>query len=78
MADNASPKTEPRNQRNTGNNRPLGMVISKLKPLSSEFYTHFHEKSKGLSVLEPSQTAIKTENLMLSSIASTRAIGLFH
>ena len=24
MADNASPKTEPRNQRNTGNNRPLG------------------------------------------------------
>ncbi|WP_407302861.1 conjugative transfer protein MobI(A/C) [Klebsiella quasipneumoniae] len=33
MADNASPKTEPRNQRNTGNNRPLGMVISKLKPL---------------------------------------------
>ncbi len=27
MADNASPKTEPRNQRNTGNNRPLGMVI---------------------------------------------------
>ncbi len=43
MADNASPKTEPRNQRNAGN-RPLGMVISKLKPLSSEFYTHFHEK----------------------------------
>ncbi|WP_426723072.1 hypothetical protein [Enterobacter cloacae complex sp. 275J9] len=46
MADNASPKTEPRNQRNTGNNRPLGMVISKLKPLSSEFYTHFHEKNR--------------------------------
>ena len=45
MADNASPKTEPRNQRNAGNNRPLGMVISKLKPLSSEFYTHFHEKN---------------------------------
>ena len=44
MADNASPKTEPRNQRNAGNNRPLGMVISKSKPLSSEFYTHFHEK----------------------------------
>lgn len=36
MADNASPKTEPRNQRNTGNNRPLGMVISKLKPLSGD------------------------------------------
>ncbi len=48
MADNASPKTEPRNQRNTGNNRPLGMVISKLKPLSSEFYTHFHEKKQSL------------------------------
>ncbi|HHN5433428.1 TPA: hypothetical protein ACQ7GO_005303, partial [Klebsiella pneumoniae] len=46
MADNASPKTEPRNQRNAGNNRPLGMVISKLKPLSSEFYTHFHEKNR--------------------------------
>ena len=46
MAGNASPKTEPRNQRNAGNNRPLGMVISKLKPLSSEFYTHFHEKNK--------------------------------
>ena len=46
MAGNASPKTEPRNQRNTGNNRPLGMVISKLKPLSSEFYTHFHEKNR--------------------------------
>ncbi|CAI6180362.1 hypothetical protein ACNGOL_17725 [Escherichia coli] len=48
MADNASPKTEPRNQRNAGNNRPLGMVISKLKPLSSEFYTHFHEKKQSL------------------------------
>ena len=46
MADNATPKTEPRNQRNAGNNRPLGMVISKLKPLSSEFYTHFHEKNR--------------------------------
>ena len=46
MADNASPKTEPRNQRNAGNSRPLGMVISKLKPLSSEFYTHFHEKNR--------------------------------
>lgn len=46
MADNASPKTEPRNQRNAGSNRPLGMVISKLKPLSSEFYTHFHEKNR--------------------------------
>ncbi len=46
MADNASPKTEPRNKRNAGNNRPLGMVISKLKPLSSEFYTHFHEKNR--------------------------------
>ena len=46
MAENASPKTEPRNQRNAGNNRPLGMVISKLKPLSSEFYTHFHEKNR--------------------------------
>ncbi|HIA8539841.1 TPA: hypothetical protein ACWSJT_005031 [Klebsiella pneumoniae] len=46
MADNASPKTEPRNQRNAVNNRPLGMVISKLKPLSSEFYTHFHEKNR--------------------------------
>ncbi|WP_446925702.1 hypothetical protein [Klebsiella pneumoniae] len=46
MADNASQKTEPRNQRNAGNNRPLGMVISKLKPLSSEFYTHFHEKTE--------------------------------
>lgn len=46
MADNASPKTEPRNQRNAGNNRPLGMVILKLKPLSSEFYTHFHEKNR--------------------------------
>ena len=30
MADNASPKTEPRNQRNTGNNRPLGMVMALL------------------------------------------------
>ncbi len=48
MADNASPKTEPRNQRNAGNNRPLGMVISKSKPLSSEFYTHFHEKKQSL------------------------------
>lgn len=46
MADNATPKTEPRNQRSAGNNRPLGMVISKLKPLSSEFYTHFHEKNR--------------------------------
>lgn len=46
MADNASPKTEPRNQRNTGNNRPLGMVISKLKPLSSEFYTPFMKKTE--------------------------------
>ncbi|WP_154909736.1 hypothetical protein [Klebsiella grimontii] len=46
MADNASPKNEPRNQRNAGNNRPLGMVISKLKPLSSEFYMHFHEKNR--------------------------------
>ncbi|WP_259532778.1 hypothetical protein [Klebsiella pneumoniae] len=46
MADNASPKTEPRNQRNAGNNRPLGVVISKSKPLSSEFYTHFHEKNR--------------------------------
>lgn len=46
MADNASPKTEPRNQRNAGNNRPLGMVISKSKPFSSEFYTHFHEKNR--------------------------------
>ena len=46
MADNASPKTEPRNQRNAVNNLPLGMVISKLKPLSSDFYTHFHEKNR--------------------------------
>lgn len=46
MADNTSPRTEPRNQRNSGNNRPLGMVISKLKPLSSAFYTHFHERNR--------------------------------
>ena len=46
MAGNASPKTEPRNQRNAVNNLPLGMVISKLKPLSSDFYTHFHEKNR--------------------------------
>ncbi len=44
MVDNVSPKNEQRNQRNAGNNRPLGMVISKLKPLSSDFYNHFHEK----------------------------------
>lgn len=46
MAGNASPKTEPRNQRNAVNNLPLGMVISKLKPLSSDFYTHFHKKNR--------------------------------
>ncbi|MFW8953647.1 hypothetical protein ACOI6D_28170 [Klebsiella sp. R2] len=46
MAGNASPKTEPRTQRNAGNNHPLGWVISKLKPLLSEFYTHFHEKNR--------------------------------
>ncbi|MBL1904894.1 hypothetical protein ELE61_30300, partial [Klebsiella pneumoniae] len=46
MVDNVSPKNEQRNQRNAGNNRPLGMVISKLKPLSSDFYNHFHEKNR--------------------------------
>ncbi|HGF9260523.1 hypothetical protein [Klebsiella pneumoniae] len=46
MAGNASPKTEPRNQRNAGNNPLLWRVISKLQPLLSEFYTHFHEKNR--------------------------------
>ena len=40
MADNATPKTEPRNQRKRWKQPSFrdGM-ISKLKPLSSEFYT---------------------------------------
>ena len=46
MADNASPKTEPRNQRNAGNNRPLGMVISKLKPLQVSSIRTFMKKTE--------------------------------
>lgn len=46
MAEKTSQRNTQRNQRNDGNNRPLGMVITKLKPLSSEFYTHFHEKNR--------------------------------
>jgi hypothetical protein len=46
MAENSTTKSEPRNQRTGANNRALGMVITLLKPLSSEFYTHFHEKNR--------------------------------
>lgn len=46
MADSTSQKNNQRNQRSAANNRALGMVITKLKPLSSEFYTHFHEKNR--------------------------------
>lgn len=46
MAENTSQRNTPRTQRNVGNNRALGMVITKLKPLSSVFYLHFHEKNR--------------------------------
>lgn len=46
MAENTSQRNAPRTQRNAGNNRALGMVITPLKPLSNVFYLHFHEKNR--------------------------------